>query len=80
MTQERERFGVDPICKVLQVAPRTIRAHLARPVVNANLMMLFWHRKLLRVSMRITVVMGIARSVPRSLARMSRSARIVADV
>ena len=28
--QERERFGVGPICEVLQVAPRTIRAHLVR--------------------------------------------------
>lgn len=37
MTQERERFGVDPICKVLQVAPRTIRAHLARPACQREL-------------------------------------------
>ncbi len=31
MKAERDRFGVDPICQVLQVAPRTIRAHLVRP-------------------------------------------------
>ncbi len=30
VVEHRERFGVDPICEVLQVAPRTIRAHLVR--------------------------------------------------
>jgi len=31
VTVYRDKFGVDPICEVLEVAPRTIRARLVRP-------------------------------------------------
>jgi len=33
----REEFGVDPICEVLQVAPRTIRAHLVGPASQRSI-------------------------------------------
>lgn len=37
MRTERDRFGVDPICQVLEVAPRTIRAHLVRPTSQRDI-------------------------------------------
>lgn len=37
MEHARDDFGVDPICEVLQVAPRTIRAYLARPACQRTI-------------------------------------------